>query len=373
MAAPSTAARADFNTSLNGYRGVCALLVFVFHCGSAGVVPWPHSAAALSGYWLWSACMYGVEMFFMISGFVILGSLLRHTSLKGFLQDRFVRIFSAWMPTLLIVTVVCVLLQMRVFADATPLQAVGIFAANLLLLPPIVPIPMIHLVSWSLSYEWVFYLTAALALLLMRRQPRPAWAVPLWMLLAAVFICLFPRALFFVTGVLVFKYRDWFAARRSWLRWPLVSLLVFLVAWRFTGVEAAHLSRTMLDFIADGSWLAALIAFIAALHMFAGICLNASRQTAWLNGPTFQFLGAISYSFYLWHSLVMSFSKRLVNAYVVPQFGVTVGFTVFVLGSLAIAVPLSWLSWRLLEVRFASVLRRMLVRKPVLAGAVGVH
>jgi peptidoglycan/LPS O-acetylase OafA/YrhL len=293
--------------------------------------------------------------------------------LKGFLQDRLVRIFSAWAPTLLVVTAVCMLLQMRVFADATPLQAAGIFIANLLLLPPIVPIPMIHLVSWSLSYEWVFYLTAALAVLLMRREPRPVWAVPLWVLLATTFICLFPRALFFVTGVLVFKYRDWFAARRAWLRWPLVSLLVFLVAWRFTDVEAAHLTRTVVDLIDDGSWIAAVIAFLAALYMFAGICLNASRQTAWLNGPTFQFLGAISYSFYLWHSLVMSLIKRLVTGYVLPEFGVATGFAVFVMGSLAIAVPLSWLSWRMLEVHFAAALRRMLVRKPVLVGVVGVQ
>src|ERR1043165_6713290 len=94
----------EFNPAVNGYRGLCALLVFVFHCGSAGVIAWPSgSLLADSGAWLWSACRYGVEMFFMISGFVILGSLLRHASVQASLQDRVVRIFSAWVPTLIVV------------------------------------------------------------------------------------------------------------------------------------------------------------------------------------------------------------------------------------------------------------------------------
>lgn len=364
----------DFNTALNGYRGLCALLVFVYHCGSAGVVSWPSGSwLAEGGAWLWTACRFGVEMFFMISGFVILGSLLRHPTLQGFLWDRFVRIFSAWAPTLLVVTAICVYFKLRYFVDASALQMGTLVLANLLLLPPFVPLPLVHPVSWSLSYEWVFYLTAALALLLMRRKPRPAWAMPLWMIWAALFICLYPRALFFVTGVLVFRHREWFAARRGWLRWPLVSLLLFLVAWRFTDADEARLSRTFLDFVRDGSWVGAVVAFAASLHMFAGICLNASRQTAWLNGRTFQFLGAISYSFYLWHSLVMSFTKRAVNAYLVPEYGTALGFVVFAAASLAIALPLSWLSWRLLEVRFAALLRRIVPRRPVIAGAVGVH
>ena len=91
----------EFNAALNGYRGLCALLVFIFHVGSAGIVMWPSGSALenLMGN-LWYSLTYGVEMFFMISGFVILGSLLRHRTISGFLQDRAIRIFSAWIPAL---------------------------------------------------------------------------------------------------------------------------------------------------------------------------------------------------------------------------------------------------------------------------------
>jgi len=154
--------RQGFNTALNGYRGLCAALVFVYHLGSAGVMPLPRGDAFSDGLtFLWSSLAYGVEMFFMISGFVILGSLLRHASVAEFLKDRFIRIFSAWVPALVAVTLVCSALNMKMLADLSFLERLGIFTANLLLLPPLVPLPLIHFGSWSLTYEWVFYFTAA--------------------------------------------------------------------------------------------------------------------------------------------------------------------------------------------------------------------
>ncbi len=368
---PRTTPTTEFNYSLNGYRGLCAMLVFVFHVGSAGVVQWPFGGTPMkdAGYQFWASLSYGVDMFFMISGFVILGSLVRHSSVGGFLRDRVVRIFSAWVPTLIAVTAICVAFQMKIFAEVTPFEAVWIFMANLFLLPPLVPLPMIHFASWSLSYEWVFYLTAAAGAFAYKRWPNTPWSTAAWAIPATLFVCLFPRALYFVTGVLVFKYRDWFVQQSRWLKFPVVSLIVFLVAWRATGVGKAHLNDTLIDYLFDGRWIFAVIAFIASLHMFASVCLNASRQFAFLTGATFQFLGNISYSFYLWHALVMSVTKRIVNAFVTPEFGVTTGFIVFIVSSLAIAIPVSWASWQIFEVRLAKRMRNAFKRRAVIAGA----
>ena len=104
--------------------------------------------------------------------------------------------------------------------------------------------------------------------------------------------------------------------------------------------------------------------------MFASVCLNASRQLAFLCGKTFQFLGNISYSFYLWHALVMSVTKRIANSFVTPEFGVTVGFIFFIVSSLAIAIPVSWASWQLFEVRFAQRARQALKRRTVVGDPV---
>ena len=355
-------AKHDFNAAVNGHRGLCALLVFIFHLGSAGVVSWPAGSALTdAARFLWTSCAYGVDMFFMISGFVILGSLLRHATVGGFLKDRFVRIYSAWVPALVAVTVVCVAFRMKMFADVTPIEGLSIFIANFFLLPPLIPLPLIHFGSWSLTYEWVFYLTAAAGVLLHRRaseRPWAPWAMAVWLVFAGVFVSLYPRAMFFLTGVAVFKYQAWFAQHRRWLRFPALSLLLFLVAWRLTDADKAELSDTLFDFLADGRWLAALMAFAASLHMFASICLSADRQTAFLKGRVFQFLGTISYSFYLWHALIVALVKRAIIPYVVPEYGTVIGFTVFTVTSLALALTVSWTSWAMFEGRLAQLMRR---------------
>jgi peptidoglycan/LPS O-acetylase OafA/YrhL len=355
----------DFNAALNGYRGFCALLVFAFHLGSAGVVSLPSGTllkdAAAN---LWISLAYGVEMFFMISGFVILGSLLRHATLKGFIQDRFIRIYSAWLPALAAVTVVCIALKMKMFTDVSFLEGFGIFAGNLLLLPPLLPLPLVHQGSWSLSYEWVFYISAVIAAWLLRRKPSQTWTVGVWAICSGLFVCLYPRSMFFLTGVIVFGCRPWFARHERWLKFPLLSLLVFLVAWHLTGADKAELSDTVFDWLRNGRWLAALAAFAASLHMFASITLNASRQFAFLGSRAFQFVGMISYSFYLWHALVMSATKRLANVYIVPHYGVAIGFLCFLISSMAIGLLVSWVSWALFEVRFAKLVRKTFLPSP---------
>lgn len=361
--------KAGFNAALNGYRGLCAALVFIYHVGSAGVIELPHGDRISDGVsYLWSSLAYGVEMFFMISGFVILGSLLRHASVGEFLKDRFTRIFSAWIPALIAVTVVCSVLNMKMLADLGILERLGLFVANLLLLPPIVPLPLIHFGSWSLSYEWLFYFAAAGGAVVLRRKAPNRWAVALWLTVAVGLVCLFPRALFFLTGVIVFAQRQWFQRHTRWLRFPVVSLLVFLVSWKLTEANLAQLSDTFIDWFRDGRWLAALVAFIASLHMFGCACFNARGELSILNSRTFQFLGNISYSFYLWHGLVMAAVKRVVSIEVPPGHSWQ-AFALFVIGCLAISLPLAWASWRVFETALARYMRRRLAPRPLLEGA----
>ena len=355
----------DFNPSLNGYRGFCALLVFGFHLGSAGIVPLPHGSWLRDGATeLWTSLAYGVEMFFMICGFVILGSLLRHATLRGFLQDRFVRIYSAWIPALIAVTTVCVVLDMKMFAGTSVSAGLGMFIGNLFLLPPLLPLPLIHQGSWSLSYEWVFYLSAVAGLWLVRRRASRSWPIGAWIALSALFVCLYPRSLFFLTGVIVFSGQAWFRRHQRWLKGPMASLLLFLVAWRLTGADKSSLGDTLFTWIGKGQWLAAVVAFLASLHLFASITLDASRQFAFLTSRVFQFLGTISYSFYLWHALIMSATKRVALGYLVPRYGVPAGFLFFLMSSLALGLLVSWASWSLFEVRLAKRVRKLFAPIP---------
>jgi peptidoglycan/LPS O-acetylase OafA/YrhL len=299
-------------------------------------------------------------MFFMISGYVIVGSMLRHPTVSGFLRDRFIRIFSAWVPTLCAVTLICAALGMKAFAHLTPFETFYVFVANLFLLPPLAPLPMIHLGSWSLTYEWIFYFAAAGIVASLRAKPAQTWLAALIGIAAILFICLFPRSAFFLTGVLVYQHRDWLARHRRWLCWPSLSFLAFLLAWRFTGADRAQLDANVFDWFSDTRFVAAIIAFAASLHMFSSVTLDVSRQSAFLKSRLFQFLGSISYSFYLWHALVMAVVKRVLAHYVTPHVGPLASFGIFAISCLLIAIPLSWLSWQLFEVRLAKRMRRQL-------------
>jgi peptidoglycan/LPS O-acetylase OafA/YrhL len=353
----TTRPTSSFNHALNGFRGLCALLVFFYHSGNAGVISTVELGATTD--FLWTSLRYGVEMFFMISGYVILGSLARHASISEFLAERFVRIYSPWVPALVAVSLVCALFRAKMFAQVNASEGIELFLINLLLLPPLVPTPLVHRGSWSLTYEWVFYLAAAGAAVLLRRPDGArSWAFGLWLVLCASFVCLFPRATYFLSGVLVFVFADWFERRRHWLRFPALSMLLFLVAWRFTDVDRAELSITYLDFLRDYRWAAAVLAFVASLHMFACVVYRSSRQLAFLESRAFQFLGNISYSFYLWHALVMSVVKRIVTPYVVPHTGVALGFAIFLAVSGVIAVAISWASATLFEIRLARSAQR---------------
>ncbi|MEY4579023.1 MAG: hypothetical protein RL701_3726 [Pseudomonadota bacterium] len=354
--------KAEYSSALNGYRGLCALLVFLFHTGSAGVIDTAQLGA--NAEFLWRSLSLGVEMFFMISGYVILGSLLRHETVAGFLRDRFVRIYSAWAPALVAVALVCVVFKLKTFAGLSAAQSFGVIVANFCLLPPLAPVPLVHWGSWSLTFEWVFYLSASLAALLLRAHA-PRWTLWLWALLVAAFVVRYPRAVFFGTGVVVFARRAWFEQRRTWLRAPWLSFCVFLLSWHALHLEAFDSTETLFSLLRGDRWLLALVAVLASVHMFASIVLCASREVALLQNATFQFLGKISYSFYLWHALVMALVKRPIIAHVLPRAGEAWSFLLFVVLSSSLSIVIAWLSWSVFEVRVAGLMQRSLPHKPV--------
>jgi peptidoglycan/LPS O-acetylase OafA/YrhL len=366
LAAPAPTSRSSsvsikpgYNYSLNGYRGFCALTVFLYHVAISKVVP--IDAYGETYAFVATSLRYGVEMFFMISGFVILGSVKRHTSVFAFLRDRFIRIYSAWAPSVAVVTAVCAGFSMKMFETSTPLEAAGVVIANFFLLPPFVHVPWVNSASWSLTYEWVFYFGAAAGSLLLRTDSRaPRWLSALWALSLATFVCLFPRSLFFMTGVLISTYSAWFERRKSWLRFPWLSLVVFIGAWRLTGADSAQLTETMFDWARDGRLVYAAIAFVASVHMFASVALQASSAFAFLKRPMFQFLGDISYSFYLWHAPVVSLVKRVVLK-LLP--GADAWITLLCIGvfALALTIPVSWLSLRYFEGGLSKKMRDSLV------------
>jgi len=121
----------DFNAALNGYRGFCALLVFVFHLGSAGVVSLPSGTLlkdAAANLWI------SLDMASKCSHDQRLRNPRKPAAPRNAQRLPPGQIhphYSAWMPALAAVTLVCIALNMKMFTDASFLEGLGIFAGNL--------------------------------------------------------------------------------------------------------------------------------------------------------------------------------------------------------------------------------------------------
>ena len=176
--------------SLDHWRGVAALSVMVFHAfgqvRGAGLSVHP---SIMWLKWLSDYGGFGVDIFFVISGFCIAANLYRcaqsNRGAMDFLRDRVLRIYPMYWAA-------CVAaIAMNVVAspfNQVPIEA-GLPAdlktaiANVLLLEPYFGnVPPLLLVSWSLVFEIGFYILAALGFALWR------FGANVWLLLGLGFV-----------------------------------------------------------------------------------------------------------------------------------------------------------------------------------------
>ncbi|MDN4988171.1 acyltransferase [Bradyrhizobium arachidis] len=173
---------------LNWIRAVAALLVVAYHCEVTMILP---KYFGVSTFPLFKAGHSGVQLFFVLSGFVIY--LAHHRDSEGngsmvarFLMKRFRRIY----PSLWIVLVPLIVLSFLGFATRVPDSADVVL--SLLILP--VKEEVILATEWTLRHEILFY--ALFACFLWNRK------IGFWLLVTWGFIGL-PLALFGDKGWLI--------------------------------------------------------------------------------------------------------------------------------------------------------------------------
>ena len=349
-----------FNPAVNGLRGLSAIFVFAFHVGNAGIVHWPSGGTA--AMWLAGAMdtlRYGVEIFFMISGYVIVGSFRRHASLRSFYWDRIVRIYVLWLPLCAAIALAGHRLGWRSYAVSGFMDWLAVTCANVLLLPPLVPIAMAHPATWSLSYEWLFYISVGVASRIGCGRgivTKAVWGTAFVVAIALVL----PRALFFIPGVIVYFSQDRLRRYARLLKLPWLSMTVFLFAWSMTGSNNATPAHDIDKWMYPAQALWALIALLAATHMFAAVTLQRGVFTRFLESPAWQFLGNISFSFYLISGVVMFAVKRVCYWMLGSDPHPVLILLAFACLSLLLSIVCSSLTREFLEVRLAKRLRHFL-------------
>ncbi len=359
---------------MEGVRGWAVLLVFFVHFhGAFGKYVSPGSPLFHVSEFLGNVGGTGVDLFFVISGYLIYGAVIRSKfNYARFLRRRVQRIY----PTFLCVFLIYIGLWIFSSDDnfkfhGTIGQTAAYVAQNLLLLPGMFRLRAMIVVAWSLSYEMFFYLVLPLVLAVtgMRRSSRTV-RVSFFLALIAVGILISPllahpriRLIGFLFGIVLFEVEEGFRSRSS----KLANLMVLGAYLCGLGLIFA-IEKTS---VIPDPIVAPLTSVIAGVTSFAfcGFCFHGggllSRALSW--GPL-RALGNMSYSYYLIHALAIGVVRQIIQRLVQPGDHVLV-----FLGLLLAALAASWVASSLLFIAIERPLSidvgRKGVRPPVPAVA----
>jgi peptidoglycan/LPS O-acetylase OafA/YrhL len=351
-------ARTGFNLNVQGCRGLFACMVLVHHVQNSGLGSGAFWANSVSQFYF-MGFQYAVELFFGISGYVIAVPLAQAKSARSFLGDRLLRLMPLFMMIHLLLFTLGPIFHAKLFVDADLWTWCTLFVTNTLLLPGIFDLPIVQPQAWSLSYEMLYYVLAATYYFYLRRLDR----LPRIVLTTVVLVWLFdryPRSIFFSIGVIARQVEPWLWQRPSYQRFnrvsPVVYLLLMLTCWRgidfISGVGAIDHMR-MLDWLADIRIVLAFAAYGGGLAFFVTMLHDDGAFGRAMQSRLFQYLGTISYSFYLWHPLIMYGVKRILRNIVLPHVGDAWGKTLLFVCAMASSLVAAHLSYLFIEQKFA--------------------
>ena len=150
----ATARTADRLAWLDALRGFAALCVVFDHGSSLLLSP----VRDFLYRWL-NLGQYGVYVFFLVSGYIVPASLERKGSVKAFWTSRAFRLYPMYVVAVVLAGV-AFLTSHGTISGAERHPVTSVFSW-LVMLPNLLTGPNVPNVTWTLSYEMVFYLLLA--------------------------------------------------------------------------------------------------------------------------------------------------------------------------------------------------------------------
>lgn len=305
---------------VDALRGLASLAVCIGHLMICNHALFPSGKL----HFLGDLGHYGVEVFFVISGFVIPFSLWRSKYRPGdflrFVAKRILRIDPPYICGILLVLLLWWLSALVPGYSGEPFQIrVVPLLLHLAYMNAFTGGDWLLTVYWTLAIEFQYYLLlAAIFPLLAHRFP--SWRVVALLAMSAMAF-LVPRGnlvfhywFLFLFGIAAFYYRTGQVSRRN--LWPLLA---------FATIGAG---LTL-------GWAPAGVGLCAALAVSFGV----------LRHPLLSFLGVISYSLYLTHlpigGRVVNLGARWVHSDIQKLLLIVLGVTV--------SIASSWVFYRLIE------------------------
>ena len=350
---------------LDSLRGIACLMVLVFHgfgnhYTAVGLESIPRTVVQISGYG-WT----GVNLFFVLSGFLITGILLNSREERGYYKRFYIRRVLRILPAYLGVILLLIGLSSAEMIDReVSWSFIGLSLVYLSNLTQFFGVPLQYGVLWSLAVEEHFYLlwpTCVKKLNLLGTT------------IAAGTICILALACRIAAAKLgynVFGYETWLVADGLGMGALLaIAARAFrqnrMALWRVSGAAAAVAAGCFLiDHIAEHTIAGGALHVTGINSFYASIVtatiLLGSRFGIRLRG--LEFFGDISYGLYLVHPLCFDLYDHFSPKFWVAMadgrgnFGVMT-FRLLAVSSLAIA--LATVSRRFYEERFLRLKGRL--------------
>lgn len=329
--------------SLDGLRAA-SILAVVWHHTHGGVGAWPVTQRGF----------LGVDLFFVISGFLIVTLLLRErrrsgtTSLKRFYIRRFLRIFPPYYATLFAVGALAYLVpggnELRAIRHDLPYAL--LYVANLF------PMQSLLAITWSLSVEEQFYLIVPA----LERLAKPVFVG----ILAVAFVVVSLPAFGFMSSLDLPEFFRQTTFGPILLGVMLAEVLDaprgYRLVSRFVGHRFAPVAALVLVFAAccnpspDISGWPRLLIHATLLVLVAACVIREDHVLATpLAFWPLRRIGAVSYGIYLYHMMIRHFATLAL-----ARAGLGSGVAFFVATALG-----TWLvaeiSYRLFESRFLAL------------------
>lgn len=156
------------NKTIHGLRGFSAFIVVIAHVYGMSVL-----AGFFPDYGPTFIGSLGVCIFFMISGYLITQSLVKHKHVPTFLKNRIIRIYPVFLALHLVIFSAGPIINYEWLGSVTPTEYILHFLSNLFLLPGIFELPLAQGNAWSLSYSFCFILSLFPIISSLRMQKSP--------------------------------------------------------------------------------------------------------------------------------------------------------------------------------------------------------
>ncbi len=346
---------------LDGVRGLAILLVVLFH--TYAIHPEMPYSDQFFEIWLFKYGWIGVELFFLLSGFVILMTLERSKSFYEFIFKRWLRLFPAML-------LVCIFLYATAgffperYGGQPELSSLvpSLTFINPYILNKIIPYSFVNLEGsfWSLYVEVAFYIIVGLIyfkysnrnclktiyallachFLAVILDLLNTWMIDLRLLRNIVKITNAVGLLYFgwfSIGMMLYQFRE--EHKRSVRVWIFVLLLI-------SSIITGYITRNTLD---------AMVALFVITLIFPLILWSKVLQRC-LEQPFWIFLGFISYPLYLIHErTIVSATVALAKIYPsIPPY-------ILPIIPVIILVLISWVIAKFLEIPLRNFLKEQLI------------